>query len=257
LGTMDTNVGLTVGAVARLAGVSVRTMHHYDEIGLVSPSDRTEAGYRLYGQPEIERLQEVLFFRELGFSLDDIRRIMDAPGYRRGEALHKQREMLEVKANRILEMIEAINVAFEAERTGMTMSPEDVLEVFGDFDPSEHEDEARERWGDTDAYRESNRRVKSYAKQDWLQIQTESAAINEAFLALMAEGRAPRDEAAMDIAERHREHISRWFYECSPEIHAGLGHVYVADHRFTENIDKAGPGLAGFMSEAIAANARR
>jgi hypothetical protein len=132
-----------------------------------------------------------------------------------------------------------------------------MLEVFGGFDPSEFEAEVRDRWGDTDAYRESARRTSRYTKQDWVQVQQEAAAIDEEFLALMAAGAPPDGAEAMEVAERHRAHITEWFYECTPEIHAGLGRMYLEDPRFTESIDRAGEGLAAFMSAAIAANARR
>ena len=133
------------------------------------------------------------------------------------------------------------------------MTPEESLEVFGDFDPSQYEDEVKERWGDTDAYKESARRTKSYTKQDWLKIGSESNEINQAFIALMEKGIPADSPEAGAVAQRHRGHISKWFYQCSPEIHAGLGQMYVVDHRFTENIDKAKPGLAQYMSDAIAA----
>ena len=133
------------------------------------------------------------------------------------------------------------------------MTPEESLEVFGDFDPAQYEDEVKERWGDTDAYRESARRTKGYTKQDWQRIGVGSNEINQAFIVLM-EADVPADgPEAKAVAERHRGHISKWFYPCSPEIHAGLGQMYVADPRFTKNIDKARPGLAKYMSEAIAA----
>ena len=133
------------------------------------------------------------------------------------------------------------------------MTPEESLEVFGDFDPSQYEAEVEQRWGNTDAYRESARRTKSYTKQDWLKLGAEANEINQAFIALMDAGVPASSKRAKEVAERHRAHISKWFYQCSPEIHQGLGQMYVMDQRFTENIDKAGPGLAQYMSDAIAA----
>ena len=248
---------ITVGAVARMAGVTVRTLHHYDEIGLVQPAGRTESGYRTYGLDEVERLQEVLFFRELGFSLETIRDMVERPSYSRVAALEQQKELLEARAGRLAAIIDAIDRAVAAARTGVKMSSEDMLEVFGDFDPKEHEREARERWGETDAYKESSQRTSSYSKQDWETINAENDAINQAFLALMA-ARVPADSpVAMEAAERHRSHITKWFYDCSIEIHAGLGEMYVADVRFKENIDRAGEGLAEYISAAIGANAAR
>jgi len=120
----------------------------------------------------------------------------------------------------------------------------------------EFADEGRERWGDTDAYREAARRTAGYTDQDWKQLRTESAAIDVGLVALMSQGAPADGPAAMELAERHRAHITKWFYECTPEIHAGLGRMYVADPRFTERIDEAGPGLAAYLSAAIAANYR-
>jgi MerR family transcriptional regulator, thiopeptide resistance regulator len=251
----EVNTALTVGAVARLAGVTVRTMHHYDELGLVVPGERSDAGYRLYGREEVERLQEVLFFRELGFSLDEIKEMIDEPGYDRASALERQRDMLVAKADRLLHMVDAVDAAIEAGRRGMNLSEEEMLEVFGDFDPTEHQQEAEERWGHTDAYRESARRTSRYTKADWLEIGREAGEINDAFIDLMQAGVPAAGAEAMAVAERHRGHISKWFYECSYELHAGLAEMYVADVRFTENIDKAAPGLARYMSEAMKANA--
>jgi DNA-binding transcriptional MerR regulator len=249
--------GLTIGAIARLAGVTVRTLHHYDRIGLVVPGERTDGGYRLYGRRQVERLQEVLFFRELGFGLEEIRRIVDEPSYDRAAALARQRTLLVERAGHLQDLIEAVDGALDAEKRGTRMTNEEMLEVFGDFDPSQYEEEARQRWGDTEAYRESARRTSRYTKADWQQIGREGAEINAAFLALMEAGSPAADPAAAAVAERHRAYISKWFYECSPEIHAGLGAMYVADPRFTASIDRAGPGLARYMSEAIAANAGR
>jgi DNA-binding transcriptional MerR regulator len=254
---MKTETTMTVGEIARLTRLTVRTLHHYHEIGLVVPGARSAAGYRLYGQAEVERLQEVLFFRELGFGLDQISKIVSSPGYDRTGALRAQRELLEASADRLLAMVDAIDTAIELERREMNMNPEEMLEVFGDFDPAQHEPEARERWGDTDAYRESTRRTARYTKADWEQLGREADEINAALVELM-EGDIPTDGTeAMDLAELHRAHISKWFYDCTPKIHAGLGQMYLADARFTENIDKAAPGLARYLSDAIAANAQR
>lgn len=252
---MDEQTALTVGDIARLAGVTVRTLHHYDALGLVVPGGRTDAGYRLYRRADVERLQEVLFFRELGFSLEQIKEIAGRPGYHRAAALERHRALLERKAARLHAMLEAVDTALEASKRGRTMTNEEMLEVFGDFDPSQYEEEVEQRWGDTDAYRESARRTKSYTKADWQQIGREGAEINNAFLALMAAGVPADSPQARTVAERHRGHISRWFYDCTPEIHRGLGQMYVTDPRFARNIDQAGPGLAAYMSAAIAANA--
>ena len=243
---------LTVGEVAKLANVTVRTLHHYDEIGLVV-AGRSDNGYRFYRAPQIDRLQEVLFFRELGFSLEDITRIVGEPTYSREGALLRQRKLLEAKTERLLAMLDAVGQAIKTDTAGETMNYEEKLEVFGDFDPTEYEDEAKERWGDTDAYKQSVKRTSRYTKEDWLRNKAEVSEIYAAFVALMNDAVSPASDQAAEVVERHRAHISEWYYDCSKEIHAGLGEMYVADPRFTKNIDKHGEGLAAYMSEAIAA----
>lgn len=247
----------TVGEISRLTGVSVRTLHHYDEIGLVPAGERSESGYRLYGPAEVARLQEVLFFKELGLGLDEIKRMIEQSDYARASALRRQRTLLEAKAEHLIGMIEAIDHTLDAETKGTPMSNEDMLGVFGDFDPSEHEQEARERWGHSDAFKESTRRTAGYGVKDWQQMGRESDEIDLALVALMDAGVDPGAPEAMDLAERHRAHITKWFYECTYEIHTGLGQMYVTDPRFQERIDQAGEGLAAYLSEAIAANATR
>ena len=247
----------TVGDVSRRAGISVRTLHHYDEIGLLSPSGRSDAGYRLYGPDDIARLQQILFHRELGLPLDEIAEVMGNRGPDRLVALRKQRAQLEAKTDHLMQMMKAIDAAIDATERGETMSADEMLGVFGDFDPAEYEQEAEERWGRTDAYKESARRTASYTKEDWERHAVESAEIYRAFVALLDAGIAADTKEAMDLAEQHRRLISKWFYECFPEIHVGLGEMYVADPRFTENIDRHGEGLAAYMSEAILANGLR
>ena len=254
---MTTQSAFTVGELARLAGITVRTLHHYDEIGLVSPMERTTAGYRTYGRAEVERLQEVLFFKQLGFGLDEIGRLIAETGIGREDQLIRQRELLYERLGRLNEIVTAVDRAIAAERTGVMLKPEEMLEVFGDFDPAAYRDEAEERWGHTPEYAESTRRVASYTKRDWLEIQQEADAINQGLIDLMAADVPPESEQATALAEQHREHITKWFYECTPEIHAGLGRMYVSDPRFKKSIDEAGEGLAEFMSAAIAANAAR
>lgn len=244
----------TVGRVAALAGVSVRTLHHYDAIGLLSPSGRSEAGYRLYTHADLERLQQVLFFRELGFALEDIGRVMKDPSYDLGSALLTQRRMLEERALRTKAMIESVDAALEALAKGETMKPENM---FGSFDPTRYQEEAMERWSHTEAYRESAKRTRRYREEDWQTIQQELHQVLQELAERLARGQAPTDPAVMDLAERHRTHIDRWFYPCSPSMHQGLGEMYVADPRFAETIERHGEGLAAFLRDAIKANAAR
>lgn len=247
----------TVGETAKLARVSVRTLHHYDEIGLLAPSGRSEAGYRLYSHWDLEQLQQILLFKELGFSLTDITRIMSDPAFDRAGALRAQRRLLAEKARRAADMLATVDLALEAAEKGNAMDEKDMFEVFGDFDPKQYEDEVQQRWGDTEAYKVSMKRTSSYTKEDWKRITAETAAINEDLAALLDEGAAADDARVMDVAERHRLHIDRYFYPCSQEMHVGLGEMYVADPRFAANYEKVRQGLAVFMRDAIKANAMR
>ncbi|WP_164013351.1 MerR family transcriptional regulator [Pyxidicoccus trucidator] len=250
-------MALTVSQVARLAKISVRALHHYDEIGLLSPSERSEAGYRLYTQVDLQRLQQVLFFRELGFPLEEVRRILGDPSFDLRSALLMQRQLLSERSARLDALLGAVDAALDALEKGKSMDQEKMFEAFGDFDPTKYEAEVKERWGDTEAYKESARRTSRYTKQDWTAIKEEMDRIQKSLAELLGAGRAPTEAAAMDLAEEYRQHISRWFYPCSYVMHRGLGEMYVADQRFTENIDRVRPGLARFLREAIIANAER
>ena len=238
----------TVKEVSELSGVTVRTLHHYDEIGLLRPSERTEAGYRLYSRAELDRLQEILGWRELGFPLAEIRALVDRPEYDRAQALRRQRALVAEQAERLSALQVALDAALAAELSG---KEQDVTEMFDGFDPTEYEDEARDRWGGTPEFEESMRRTRGYGADEWRSIRAEADAISREFAALMAAGNDPAGPEARELAERHRDHISRWFYECSPEVHRGLGELYVADSRFTKNWDKHAPGLARYVRDAI------
>jgi DNA-binding transcriptional MerR regulator len=247
----------SIGQVAALAGVTVRTLHHYDEIGLLTPGDRSPAGYRRYGEDDLQRLQEVMFYRELGFSLDEITDLVLDPHADTAAHLRRQHELLVERLTRVRRMVEAVEKAMEAHTMGISLTPEERFEVFGDFDPAVHADEARERWGETDAFKQSARRTAAYNKDDWIAIKVEADAVTGAYADAMTSGAAPESSVAMDAAERHRQHIGRWFYECSFDMHRGLGDMYVADPRFTAAYDDVAPGLAVFVRDAIVANSAR
>jgi DNA-binding transcriptional MerR regulator len=247
----------TVGEAAELSKVSVRTLHHYDEIGLLSPSARTDAGYRLYEPGDLERLHRILVFRELGFSLPDIRRIMLDPAFDHFDALRAQRLLLAEKARRTEAMLTAIDAALTTIERGETMTDQERSEMFGElfdgFDPAEYEDEVQERWGETDAYKQSAERTKRYGRAEWEQIKAEMDESTAAFVALMDAG-VPSDSAeAMALAEAKRVHISKWFYDCPIEFYVNMAAIWVNDPRFTKNIDKAREGLAAYSYAAVKA----
>ncbi len=248
---------LTVSEVSRLSGASVRALHHYDEIGLLVPSARTEAGYRLYGDADLARLQEILLFRELEIPLDDIATLLSGGAFDRRAALELQREMLLQKAVRTEALIASVERAINAERTGVRMTKEEMFEVFGDFDPAQYEDEVQERWGETDAYKESSRRTARYGKADWERFKAESEQIGTDTALLMDEGVPATDSRAMDLAEQARLQIDTWFYPCSHEMHVNLAEMYLADPRFTATYEKIHEGMAQYWHDAILANAAR
>ena len=253
---MDESETFTVGSVARLAGVTVRTLHHYDEVGLLTPSGRSDAGYRHYADADLDRLQRILFYRELGFGLDEIRTLMTDGGDHVGH-LRRQHAMLLDRIGRLKRMAAAVEKAMEARTMGINLTPEERFEVFGDFDPSEHAAEVEERWGDTDAYRESKRRASGYTKADWQRIKAQGQAAIDQVVAAMNAGKPAESPDAMDGAEAHRRQIDEAFYPVSYEMHVGLAEMYLADPRFTATYEKIAPGLAQYLHDAIKANAAR
>jgi MerR family transcriptional regulator, thiopeptide resistance regulator len=244
----------TVGELADLAHVTIRTLHHYDAIGLLSPSERTASGYRLYRHDDLEQLQQILLFRELDFPLDAIGRLLLDPNFDRRAALVAQRDQLAGRARRMAAILAAIDTALDALSKGTTMTDTDMFEVFGDFDPTAYEAEVKERWGDTDAYAMSTRRASRYTKDDWKEIKAESQAIGAGLGAALASGLEPGDPAVQALVERHRLQIDQRFYPCSKEMHATLGDMYVADPRFAATYEKIQTGLARFVRDAIRVN---
>ncbi|MEU8776336.1 MerR family transcriptional regulator [Streptomyces sp. NPDC048606] len=250
-------MGYSVGQVARFAGVTVRTLHHYDEIGLLSPSGRSHAGHRRYDDADLDRLQRILFYRELGFPLDEVSALLDDPEADPGEQLRRQHALLTDRIARLQQMAKAVEHAMEAKKMGINLTPEERFEVFGDDDPEQYAQEAERRWGHTDSYAESQRRAAGYTKDDWRRMQDRSAEWTARYAALMDAGEPADGEAAMDLAEEHRLHIDGWFYPCSYEMHVCLGDMYVADERFKAFYDGTRPGLAEHLRDAITANAVR
>jgi DNA-binding transcriptional MerR regulator len=248
--------GYTVGAVAKLAGVSVRLLHHYDRIGLLKPSGRSATGYRIYSLPDLNRLRQIVFYRALGFALEDIAQILADPDQDAFAHLRRQHRLLREQISRRQDMLAAIEKELEAGKMGIALTPQEQFEIFGtDKVSGEWAEEAERRWGDTQAWAQSQRRATAYTKQDWIDIHAEGAAINQEFLAAMTAGAPADDPRATDLAERHRQHISRWFYDCSHDLHRGLAEMYLTDERFGKNYDDLAPGLARYVHDAMLANA--
>ena len=251
----DESMTLTVGAVARLAGVTVRTLHHYDEIGLLTASGRSDAGYRRYADADLDRLQHILFYRELGFGLDQIRDVMTDGIADAVVHLRRQHAMLLDRIGRLERMATAVEKAMEARTMGINLTPEERFEVFGDFNPDDYAAEVEERWGDTDGYRESQRRASRYTKADWQRMNAQGQAAIELVVGAMNAGKPADSPEAMAGAEAHRRQIDDAFYPCTYEIHAALAEMYLADARFTATYEKIAPGLAQYLHDAIKANA--
>ena len=254
---MKARTTFRVKDVARIAGVSVRTLHHYDEIGLLVPRARSQGGYRLYDSDDLMRLQQILIGRELGLSLEEIRRSLDDPRFDRTKALLDQREQLVRRVHQAEVMIRAVDEAIAVLNKKSKGGSMDLEKIFDGFDPSKYEQEAKERWGDTDAYQESAKRTKKYSTDDWTKIKEEQIAIYKDAVAVMKAGGKASDSSAMDIAERHRRFIDRWFYPCTHSMQLGLSSLYESDSRFAESINKHGEGLTDFLVAAIQANAKR
>jgi DNA-binding transcriptional MerR regulator len=248
---------MNVGQVAQLAGVTARTLHHYDRIGLLTPSERTAAGYRQYTASDLDRLHRILVYRELGFPLEEVATLLDDPDADPAAHLRRQLRLLRDRLERNRSMVAAVEKELEAYQMGIQLTPEERFEVFGENDPAQYDAEAEQRWGETDAYKESQRRASSYTKEDWLRIKAEGEDVERRFAETLQSGVPADSEQAMDIAEEHRQQISRNFYDCPPEMHAGLGRMYVEDERFTAHYEQRAPGLAQYVSTAVQANAAR
>lgn len=225
---------------AEQIGVSVRTLHYYDEIGLLKPSEvDAQNGYRFYDERSLERMQEILFYRELDFSLKTIAQILSSPDYDKQQALTRQRKLLLAKKERLERLIDALD---SMEKGEGFMKPNNEYEDL----KNKYAEEVRQRWGSTDAYKESQQR-----NTDFSQAASLLDAVFEEFAELDRSGISPDDEAAKIQVEKLQRCITDNFYTCTNEILAGLGQMYAADVRFKNNIDKHGEGTAEFVSQCI------
>ena len=237
---------MKINEVAKLTGVTVRALHYYDEIGLLKPCQITEAGYRLYDHAALETLQQIMFFRELGFPLSEIKSIMTNPHYDGTTALKKHRELLLQKRARMDELIGLVDETLKGE---CDMS-------FRQFDSTEFEEtkkkyaaEVKERWGNTAAYAENANKTGGYDSSQWEMLSGESEAILREF------GKTrhlpPESEEAQALVKKWQDHITANYYNCTKEMLSCLGQMYVDDERFTRNINQNGEGTAAFMAAAI------
>ena len=207
----------TVGQVAERSGVTIRTLHHYDEVAV----------------------------------------LLDDPGADVAAHLRRQRAAVMSRLDELGELVTAIDRALEAEVSGMQLTPEEQRELFGEDFKEEYQEEARERWGDTEAWRQSQQRTSQYTKADWQAIKAEADGINARLVEALQAGEPANSPPAMDAAEAHRQHITRWFYDCPAEMHANISEMYVSDPRFAKTYEDMAPGLAQYVRDAVHANAAR
>ena len=230
---------------ADFTGVSVRTLHYYDEIGLLKPAfvDKT-TGYRFYDENSFLRMQEILFYRELDFSLKRIEEILSSPNYDKSKALNEQKQLLTLKKERLERLISAIDGAVKGEN---------VMSAFDNSEFEKYKAEAIEKWGKTDAYREYAERTENYSGQKRNDLAVGMDHIMAEFALCMRKDERPDSAEAQNLVKMLQDHITGNYYLCTNEILASLGQMYVADERFTKNIDKHADGTAAFICEAIAA----
>lgn len=249
---MTRDDGLTVGRAAALVGVSVKTLHHWDDIGLVRPSDRTPAGYRVYSADDVARIHRVLVYRELGFPLAEIGRILDDPVA--GDHLRRQRSLLRARIARLQETLGAVDRMIEVTDTGMRLTPEEQVEIFGaGWDPSWSGRAAR-RYGGTAQWAQYAERTAGMTPRDWAEIAAATEALNADLAAAARAGVPPGSAEANALAERHRALLSTYF-DCTHAMHACLGRRCADDREFAANFDAIEPGLAAWLRDAIFANA--
>jgi len=234
---------------AELTGVSVRTLHYYDEIGLLQPAYIDKfTGYRYYDENSILRMQEILFYRELDFSLKSIREILSSAIYNKEKALAEQKTLLTLKKERLERLISAIDDAIKGEN---------VMSAFDNSEFEEYKAEVKEKWGQTDAYKEHIEKTKSYSKDKWSDLIGDMNGILAEFAVCMQNGEMSDSDVVQNLVKTLQMHISENYYHCTNEILAGLGQMYAGDERFKNNINKHATGTAEFISEAIANYCRK
>ena len=244
-----------IAEIAKFAGVTLRTLRYYDKIGLLTPSSRSDAGYRLYSAEDLERLQQILFFRELDFPLSKVSEILGDPSFDRKAALELQADFLAKKASRYLQLSQLAREPLLKIEGGNKMEGKDMFKGF-DYDKmieeqKQYEAEVKERWGNTDAYRISKERTSKYTKEDWEKVAKVQEDNLQAITVLFKAG-VPHDDPRMQAAvENNFKFINDSFYPCSLEMMSNMGSMYVTDERFKAYYDKCAPGLAEYYNDAI------
>ncbi len=237
----------TIKQLADLSGVTVRTLHYYDQIGLLKPSFHHENGYRFYEQKEVEKLQQILFFRELEFPLARIQTIVNSDAFDKTHALKDQKILLQLKKRKLEQLITIIENSLKGGEQPMTDHTQ--FDPFKDKDYLQYKEEVQERWGNTDAYKQSLERIKKWTKEDLQKIKREGQDITLGIADTMDHSIDSND--VQSAIQKHFNHMQQ-FYDCSYDMYKNLGKMYVEDQRFTAFYEKIKPGLAIFMRDAMA-----
>ena len=239
----------TVNEVSKLTGVSIRTLHYYDKIGLLSPTSITESGYRLYDDTALEQLQYILLFRELQFSLKDIKKIVNGSNFDRNKALDQQIELLTLKKEHFENLI---MFARGIRGIGVKNMKNIDFSVFDAKKLDEYAAQAKASWGETEAYKEFEEKEKGRSKEQSNQIAEGMMALFTEFGLLLKEGKETDSEEVQAQVQKLKDYITEHFYTCTNKILAGLGKMYNGGGSMTENIDRyGGEGTADFAAEAI------
>lgn len=250
----------SIGKVAELAGITVRTLHHYDRIRLLSPTARSAAGYRQYTDADIRRLQRVLFYRELGFPLDTIAKVL-AGDDDHAEQLRRQRALLDERIRRLHAMVGAIDAELEADRMNIELTPEQRLEVFGAWRPTQDVAErARRQWSGNEYWQQAEQRTAGRTPDEWKQAAEESDAWVAELVAALRAGVDAESVRAIELAEAHRQLLVRWYFDCGLPAHVALTENYVNDPEqlaFLVRPERQLPGMGEFIAAAARANASR
>ena len=244
----------SVKQLADIAGVSPRTLHYYDQIGLLYPSAYEDNGYRQYQEAEVYRLQQILFYKELGLELKDIKAILDRPDFDPLQALEEHKTALESKATRLLSLIDTVEATISHLKGEHPMSDKSLFKGWSEEQQKEYEQEAMQTY-DPQKVKQSQQRWSSYTKEQRASVMDEGNRIFTEMIGLMEQG--PEAQSVQALVKAYQDYITASFYDCTPEIIGGLGQAYVQDPRFKANFDQMQPGLAEFASEAFQHYARQ
>lgn len=237
----------TIKQLADLAQISVRTLHHYDKIGLLNPSRIKANGYRLYEENELLKLQQIMFFKELDFPLIEIKKILSNPNFDQRKALSEHKKMIELKKERLILLTKTIDKTIKKINKEITMKDEELYKSFV-RNGKKYADEAKSRWGNTEMYEESVKRVAKMSKNEMIKIQKDGDLLMKEIVQNMSKG--PASIEIQKLISRHYNGL-RAFYEPNLKMYRGLADMYVSDPRFISYYEKYAPGLAVFMQDAM------